>query len=276
MTTIAELQEISLEMRKTILRMTNHAGMGHVGGSLSAADILSVLYFHVMHIDPLQPALPERDRFILSKGHCTPGYYAALALRGYFDMALLNSFDATGTALQGHPDMHKCIGVDYSSGSLGQGLSIGIGMLLGAAALKENYKTYVLMGDGECQEGQVWEAFLYAGARRLRNLVTIVDHNRVQLSSTLADGVDIDPLAQKISTFGWRVIETDGHDLCQLLPALQLAAIQCQEGPVAVIANTVKGKGVSFMEGQYQWHGKAPNDQQLEQAIAQLDGRNAP
>ncbi len=276
MTTIAELQQISLEMRKAILRMANHAGVGHVGGSMSAADILSALYFAVMRVDPQHPALPHRDRFILSKGHCTPGYYAALALRGYFDRELLYTFDATGTTLQGHPDMHKCPGVDYSSGSLGQGLSIGIGMVLGAAALGESYKAYVLMGDGECQEGQVWEAFLYAGAHRVRNLVAIVDHNRVQLSSTLADGVDIDPLGQKLSAFGWRVIETDGHDLGQLLPALQAAAVECEQGPVAVIANTVKGKGVSFMEGQYQWHGKAPNDQQLEQAIAELEGRNAP
>jgi transketolase len=172
--------------------------------------------------------------------------------------------------------MHKCPGVDYSTGSLGQGLSIGIGMLLGAAAQGLSHRVFVLMGDGECQEGQVWEAFLYAGAQRVRNLIAIIDYNRVQLSTAMADGVDIDPLGAKIAAFGWQVMETDGHDMLTLLPALRDAAARSADGPVAVVAKTVKGKGVSFMEGKYQWHGKAPDDKQLAQAIAELEGRDAP
>ena len=266
-----QLQRIAREVRRTILKLTNHAGMGHVGGSLSETEILTALYFSVMNIDPARPDWDERDRFILSKGHATPGYYTVLAKRGYFDEAMLDTFDATDTKLQAHPDMHKCPGVDYSTGSLGQGLSIGIGMAEGAKLRGRDFKTYVLIGDGESQEGQVWEAAMYAGARQVKNIIAIIDNNRVQLSSKTEENVDPMPYKEKLDAFHWQTIVVDGHDFDSLLPALQLTAEQSKNGPVAIIANTVKGKGVSFMEGRFQWHGKAPNKEELAAALAEID-----
>lgn len=265
-----ELSEKANEFRKTILKTANYVGNGHVGGSLSEIDILTALYFSVMNINPSNPNWEDRDRFILSKGHSSPGYYTALSGRGYFDPELLKTFDDIDSTLQAHPDMHKCPGVDYSTGSLGQGLSVGIGIALGGAKRGKNFKTFVLLGDGESQEGQVWEALMYAGATKVKNLVAIFDYNKVQLSSSMKDNVNIDPLPEKIAAFNWKVVEVDGHDMDVLVETLKAAAADSANGPVAVVAHTVKGKGVSFMENKFEWHGKAPNDAQLAQALAEL------
>jgi transketolase len=265
------LQAKVRQLRGEILSMTNKAKNGHVGGSLSEIDILAVLYYNILNIDPCNPQKPDRDRFILSKGHASPGYYVTLADRGYFDKSVLNTFDQTGSVLQAHPDMRKCPGVDYSTGSLGQGLSIGIGIALGAEGLGQTFSTFVLIGDGESQEGQIWEALMYAGVRQVKNLIAIFDYNRVQLSSSMQENVDISPLKEKLAAFRWNVLDVDGHDLAGLDITLREAKKRAAEGPIAVIASTIKGKGVSFMEHQYAWHGKAPNDEELETALKALE-----
>lgn len=269
---VQRLQEIARDCRRTILTMTHHAKNGHVGGSLSEIDILVALYFSVLNIDPARPDWSERDRFLLSKGHASPGFYTTLARRGYFDESLLDTFDAIDSHLQAHPDMHKCPGVDYSTGSLGQGLSIGVGMAEGAARLGASFRTFVLLGDGESQEGQVWEALMYAGARQVKNLIAVFDYNHVQLSTGLSDSIDLAPLTDKLRAFRWNVIEAHGNDMESILPALHRARAESASGPVAIVADTIKGCGVSFMENRYQWHGKAPNDEQLAQALAELGG----
>lgn len=267
-----ELERIANECRGTILKMTHHAKNGHVGGSLSEIDILVALYFKIMKIDPENPKWEERDRLILSKGHASPGYYTVLAKRGYFEESVLDTFDGIDSKLQAHPDMHKCPGVDYSTGSLGQGLSVGTGIAEAARLKGRKFITYVLMGDGEIQEGQIWEAMMYAGARQVKNLVGIIDYNKVQLSAALPDSVDPYPLAEKLRAFRWKVLEAEGNQMESICTALERAKLECSGGPVAVIAHTVKGCGVSFMENRYQWHGKAPNDEQLEQALRELGG----
>jgi transketolase len=266
------LQKTALEARELLLKAANHIGAGHVGGSLSEIEILTALYFSVMHVDPQNPAWEDRDRFILSKGHASLGLYSVLSLRGYFGTDEMMTFDATGTRLQAHPDMHKCPGIDYSSGSLGQGLSIGIGMATGAQMRGKTFKTFVLIGDGESQEGQVWEALMYAGAKRVKNLIAIFDYNHVQLSGTTEGSVALDPLPDKLKAFNWTVYETDGHDIGAVDNVLGKAYTASSDGPVAVIANTVKGKGISFMENKCEWHGKAPNDEQLKAALEELEG----
>jgi transketolase len=268
---IAALKEKTKQLRREILTLTNHAKNGHVGGSLSEIDILTVLYNNVMVVDPKDPQKPDRDRFILSKGHSSPGFYVALWDRGYFDKSVLDSFDQTGSHLQAHPDMHKCPGVDFSTGSLGQGLSIGVGIALGAMGRNKKFCTFVLIGDGETQEGQNWEALMFAGVRQVKNVVAIFDYNTVQLSSKMSDNVDISPLKDKLAAFRWKVLEVDGHDVAALDSVLNAAKKQAEEGPVAVIAHTVKGKGVSFMENQFSWHGKAPNDDELQRALKDLE-----
>ena len=266
-----ELIKLTNEMRKTILRMTNKAGAGHVGGSLSEIEILAALYFGIMKIDPKNPRFPERDRFILSKGHATPGYYTILAYRGYFPVSLLDTFDSCDSPLQGHPDMHKCPGVDYSTGSLGQGISVGIGMALAGSRQRKNFTVYVLLGDGEAQEGQVWEALMYASANKIKNIVFIFDANDVQLASANKAGTDADGLIKKLRGFDITVTDVNGNDLHELLPALEEAAAKSREGPAAVVARTAKGKGVSFMEGSFVWHGKAPNNEELARALNELE-----
>ncbi|NQT59560.1 MAG: transketolase [Bacteroidetes bacterium] len=270
--TVTELRTIAREIRKLILDTTYHAGCGHTGGSLSETDILTTLFFRVMNIDPEVPEKIDRDRFILSKGHATPGYYSTLARRGFFPQDVLRSFDELGSILQGHPDMHKIPGVDISSGSLGQGLSCGLGMAMAAEDLGLDFTTFVLMGDGESAEGQIWEAALYAGAenKRVKKLVAILDYNKVQLASNTKDAVDLGDIAKVYKAFGWAVIECDGHDIEKLLPALEQAKKLAESGPVAVIAHTIKGKGVSFMEGKFEWHGKAPNEQEYHAALLEL------
>ncbi|MBN2051052.1 MAG: transketolase [Spirochaetales bacterium] len=269
-TLVQKLEQTALKVRKVILRTTHHAGCGHTGGSLSEADILTALYFHILRIDPAYPRDPKRDRFILSKGHSTPGYYTALALRGFFPEEELLGFDSLGSILQGHPDMHKTPGVDISTGSLGQGLSLGIGMALGGERNGYPYRVFVLLGDGESQEGQVWEAAQYAGSHRVKRIIGITDYNKVQLADNVKNTSDMEPLADKWKAFNWRVFQCDGHNMKDLLETLEQACTAAEEGPVMLLANTVKGKGVSFMEGTHAWHGKAPNDEEYKLALEEL------
>lgn len=271
---ITELEEKAKVIRRLILETTHHAGMGHTGGSLSEADILTALFFRVLRNRDLANTRADRDRFILSKGHATPGYYSVLALRGYFPVETLKTFDSLGSILQGHPDMHKTPGVDMSSGSLGQGMSIGIGIQLASAAEPSmaGVRSFVLIGDGEAQEGQIWEAGLYAGARKVKGLIGILDMNGVQLASATAEAVSLEPVVDKWRAFGWQVIDVDGHAMGPLVEALERARDLSGAGPVMVVARTVKGKGVSFMEGRFEWHGKAPNAQEFELAMKEIDG----
>ena len=268
---LPELRELTTEMRRTILRMTNKAGAGHVGGSLSELEILTALYFSVMNIDPKNPQWPDRDRFILSKGHASPGFYTVLATRGYFPLSLLDTFDNCDSKLQAHPDMHKCPGVDFSTGSLGQGVSVGLGMAMAAEKQKKDFTVFVLIGDGEAQEGQVWEALMYAAANWVKRIVFIFDANNVQLASINAAGTDADALVRKLEGFDMVTLDADGHALDKLIPALEEAVQISKEGPVALVARTTKGKGISFMEGTFQWHGKAPNDKELALALGELE-----
>jgi transketolase len=268
---IAELKNTCRRLRTSIVNMTSHAGVGHTGGSLSEVEILAALYFRIMQIDPARPNWTERDRFILSKGHASPGYYCTLADRGYFAKERLAEFDAVDSMLQGHPCMRKTPGVDMSTGSLGQGLSAGAGMSLGRDLLGLQFHVYVLMGDGELQEGQIWEAAMFAGRRKLTGLIAIVDYNHVQLSGTVSDILDLEPLADKWRAFGWHVFECDGHNIADVVTTLDEAKQSSASGPAIVIAHTVKGKGVSFMEGKYQWHGRAPNQEELQKALAEIE-----
>ena len=268
---IQELRQICRYVRKMIINTIADAGVGHTGGSLSEVEILVALYFRIMNIDPHNPGMADRDRFILSKGHSSPGYYCVLANRGYFHESELAEFDTVDSMLQGHPCMLKTPGVDMSTGSLGQGLSTGIGMCLGRDKRGMNFDAYVLMGDGELQEGQNWEAAMYAGFHKLTGLIGIVDYNKVQLTGAVPETLDLEPMAAKWQAFGWDVQECDGHDIAGVVRAIERARQEAKSGPVVVLAHTVKGKGVSFMEGQYAWHGKAPNDEECQQALAEID-----
>ncbi len=268
---IDELKQICRYVRKSIINTIADAGAGHTGGSLSEVEILTALYFRIMNINPQQPDWPERDRFILSKGHSSPGLYCTLANRGYFSEDKLAEFDRIDGMLQGHPCMIKTPGVDMSTGSLGQGLSAGIGMILGRDKRKMSFNVYVLMGDGELQEGQVWEAAMYAGAHQLTGLIGIIDYNKVQLAATVKETLDLEPLADKWRAFRWQTVDCDGHDIAEVIEAFERAREMSRRGPVVVLAHTVKGKGVSFMEGQFQWHGKAPNEDERRRALAEID-----
>jgi transketolase len=270
-TNVDALKDICRQLRVSIVNTAADAGVGHMGGSLSEVEILVALYFHLMRINPSRPTWPERDRFILSKGHASPGYYCTLALRGFFPAEKLAEFDAVDSMLQGHPCMLKTPGVDMSTGSLGQGLSAGIGMALGCDLLNQKFHVYVLLGDGELQEGQVWEAAMFAGRRKITGLTAIVDYNRVQLSESVPNVLDLEPLADKWKAFGWHVLECDGHDIAAVVDALETSRRDGATGPTVVIAHTVKGKGVSFMEGKFQWHGRAPNDEQRRDALAEIE-----
>lgn len=268
---MTELERRANEMRSDIVSMIAEAGSGHPGGSLSSADILTALYFGgVLEHDPARPDWDERDRFILAKGHAAPALYAVLAQAGYFPREELLTLRKLGTRLQGHPDSNLVPGVEVSTGSLGQGLSVAAGI---AAGLKLDGKTqsvFALLGDGECQEGQVWEAAMFAAHRGLDNLVAIVDRNCLQIDGNTADVCDPGDLAAKFSAFGWTAVEVDGHDIPALAAALAAAKADRAAKPHALIARTVKGKGVSFMENQAGWHGKAPNAEQTEAALAEL------
>ncbi|MGO0121942.1 transketolase [Desulfothermobacter acidiphilus] len=266
---LARLQVKAKELRRHVVRMTAAAGSGHPGGSLSAADIVATLYFAVLRLDPAHPTAPDRDRFILSKGHAAPLLYAALAERGFFPPAELLTLRKLGSRLQGHPDMRKLPGVEMSTGSLGQGLSVGVGMALAGRLDGRDYRVYVLLGDGECQEGQVWEAAMAAAHYRLDNLVAILDYNGLQIDGPVSEVMNLEPVADKWRAFGWQVQEIDGHDFGQILEALA-AAEKVKGKPSMIIARTVKGKGVSFMEHQADWHGVAPKPEQAEVALKEL------
>ena len=254
-----ELARIANEVRKGVLIGTHAAKSGHPGGSLGAADIITYLYFQEMNIDPANPSWPERDRFVLSKGHCAPALYAALAERGYFPTAELETLRHIGSSLQGHPNMNDTPGVDMSTGSLGQGISAAVGMALAAKHWGNAYRVYALLGDGECEEGQVWEAAMFAGNRALDNLVVVVDHNGLQIDGPVDEVNSPMPLADKFRAFKFHVIElADGNNMALVRAAFE-AAREVKGAPVAIVAETVKGKGVSFMENQVGWHGKAPN-----------------
>ena len=264
-----DLLDLCRQMRQDILEMIHAAGSGHPGGSLSCVEILATLYFDVMRVDPAKPDDPNRDRFLLSKGHAAPALYCALAHKGFFDRSLLPTLRQLGSPLQGHPHMSSLPGLDCSSGSLGQGLSIANGLALAAKKQGRNYRTYCLMGDGEVQEGQVWEAAMTAAQFGLDNVCAIVDNNGVQLDGTTAEIMNVEPLGDKFRAFGWHVVGVDGHDIKALQLAFQLAATT-KGRPTAIIAQTVKGKGVSFMENLCAWHGKAPNQEELAAALAEI------
>ena len=264
-----ELQLKANEVRKGIVTAVHAAKAGHPGGSLSAADIFTYLYFEELNIDPKDPKKPDRDRFVLSKGHTAPGLYSALALRGYFPVEDLKTLRHLGSYLQGHPDMKHIPGVDMSSGSLGQGISAAVGMALSAKLSGDDYRVYTLLGDGEIQEGQVWEASMMAGFRKLDNLVVIVDNNNLQIDGAIDEVCSPYPIDKKFEAFNFHVINIDGNDFDQIDAAFKEA--RATKGmPTAIIAHTVKGKGVSFMENQVGWHGTAPNDEQYAVAMEDL------
>lgn len=266
-----KLQQIANEVRKGIVTSVHSAKAGHPGGSLSAADLFTYLYFEEMNIDPENPKEPNRDRFVLSKGHTAPGLYATLAHRGYFPVTTLNTLRQIGSILQGHPDMKHIPGVDMSSGSLGQGVSAAVGMALAAKLSNASYRTYTLLGDGEIQEGQVWEAAMLAGHHKLDNLVVIVDNNGLQIDGAIDDVCSPYPIDKKFESFNFHVINVaDGNDFDQLKAAFDEAKT-IKGMPTAIVMKTIKGKGVSFMENQASWHGTAPNDEQYEVAMKDLE-----
>ncbi len=265
-----KLMQTAVEVRKGVVTAVHSAKSGHPGGSLSAADIFTFLYFEEMNIDPADPKNPDRDRFVLSKGHTAPGLYSALANRGYFPVEDLKTLRHTGSYLQGHPDMKHIPGVDMSSGSLGQGLSCGVGMALGGKLSGKSYRVYALCGDGEIQEGQIWEAAMFAGFHKLDNLCVIVDNNNLQIDGAISDVCSPYPIDKKFESFNFHVININGNDFDEIRRAMDEAKT-VKGMPTAIIAHTVKGKGVSFMENQVGWHGTAPNDEQYAVAMAELE-----
>ena len=265
-----ELQKVANEVRKGIVTAVHSAKSGHPGGSLSAADIFTYLYFEEMNVDPKDPDKADRDRFVLSKGHVAPGLYSTLAQKGFFPVEDLKTLRHVGSYLQGHPDKKHIPGVDMSSGSLGQGISTAVGMALSAKLSDEDYRVYTLLGDGEIQEGQVWEAAMFAGHRALDNLVVIVDNNGLQIDGDIAEVCSPYPIDKKFEAFNFEVINVDAHDFDALADAF--AKARATKGkPTAIIAKSVKGKGVSFMENQASWHGSAPNDEQYQTAMEELE-----
>lgn len=269
--TIQDMESLCKECRENIIHMLYKAKSGHPGGSLSAVEIMIALYFQIMSVRPDEPNWELRDRFILSKGHATPVFYSTLAMAGYFPMDELSYFRKIHHSLQGHPNMLKTPGIDFSSGSLGQGLSVGLGMAMGLKRNDCDSTVYVLLGDGELNEGQNWEAIMSAPKFVDQHLVAIVDYNKVQLDGTCHEIMDMEPLGSKWEAFGWRVIEVDGHNVEEILDAF--ARIKAESTvPSVIIAHTVKGKGISFMEGKYQWHGKPLDDETYKQALAELSG----
>ncbi len=263
------LKEICKVIRKDIITMIHQAGSGHPGGSLSAVELMVGLYFNKMKHNPKQPGWGERDRFFLSKGHACPVHYSVLARSGYYPVEELNSLRKLGSCLQGHPNFCRLPGLESSSGSLGQGLSIANGVALAAKMDDKNFRIYCLLGDGELNEGQVWEAMMTSAHHKLNNICAIVDYNKVQLDGPISSIKELSPLSDKWKAFNWNVIEIDGHHMKQVLDAYDAAA-HCKDKPSVIIAHTIKGKGISFMENKAEWHGKAPNAQELELALAEL------
>ena len=268
-TDIKALERIANEIRIGIIEAVYHAKSGHPGGSLSSADIMTALYFNQMNIDPQKPNSEERDRFVLSKGHCSPALYSTLARRGYFEKEKLLEFRKLESNMQGHPDMNKVPGVDMTSGSLGQGVSVANGMALASKIDKKGYRVYCLLGDGEIEEGQVWEALMSSSKYKLDNLCIIVDNNNLQIDGTIEEIKGLKNIPEKFKSFGFNTLEIDGNNMEEILNAFNVAK-QIKGMPTAIIAKTIKGKGVSFMENNVSWHGKAPNDDEYKQAIDEL------
>ena len=265
------LNEIANVIRKDIVSMICKSKSGHPGGSLSAVEILTALYFDQMNIDPTNSKMEDRDRFVLSKGHAAPALYATLAQRGYFNREELNNLRKMGSMLQGHPDMKKVPGVEMSTGSLGQGFSVACGMAMAAKLDNAPWNVYALLGDGEVQEGIIWEAAMSAAHYKLDNMIAFLDYNGLQIDGEVESVMNINPIEDKFKTFGWNVITIDGHDFDQIFAALDMAK-DTVDKPTMIIAKTIKGKGVSFMENQASWHGSAPSEEQLEQALSELGG----
>ena len=265
------LNEIANVIRKDIVSMICKSKSGHPGGSLSAVEILTALYFDQMNIDPTNPKMEDRDRFVLSKGHAAPALYATLSERGYFDKEELNHLRQIGSMLQGHPDMKKIPGVEMSTGSLGQGFSVACGMAMAAKLDNAPWNVYALLGDGEVQEGIIWEAAMSAAHYKLDNMIAFLDYNGLQIDGDVESVMNINPIEDKFKTFGWNVITIDGHDFDQIFAALDMAK-DTVDKPTMIIAKTIKGKGVSFMENQASWHGSAPSEEQLQQALPELGG----
>ena len=263
-----ELKSLAKQIRRDIIEVTYKAASGHPGGSLSAVEILSTLYFSLMRHDPKNPHWPDRDRLILSKGHATPLLYSCLAEAGYFDRSLLPTFREMGSVLQGHPDRRKLAGVEASTGSLGQGLSMGIGHALARRLDKKDYFTYVIMSDGETNEGQTWEAAAMAAHHKVDHLIVFLDYNKFQLDDSTKNICDMDPMADKWKAFRWHTQEIDGHDFGQIFKAIENA--QKAQGPAMIICNTIKGKGISFMENNNHFHGVAPTKEEMEKALKEL------
>lgn len=266
---ISKLQDISRDIRCSVLTMVKEGGVGHIGGSLSITDILVSLYFKVLNIDPKNPSWPERDRLVVSKGHCAAALYSTLAQKGFFPKEELKTFGMINSNLQVHPDKTKVCGIEASTGALGQGLSIGLGMALAAKLDKKDYHTFVILGDGEIQEGQVWEAALFGAHYKLDNLTAILDLNNVQLMGHVDQIMGIAPVADKWRAFGWKVLEIDGHDFKQIIDSFYRSK-EVKERPTIIIANTIKGKGVSFMENTCKWHGNVPTQDEYNAAMAQI------
>ena len=266
---VKELAVTAAKARLLAVEAVHRCASGHPGGSLSVLDVLTVLYFHTMRVDPQNPADPDRDRFVLSKGHCTPALYATLALRGYYAVEELELFRSIKGHMSGHPDMVNVKGVDMSTGSLGQGISAAVGMAIAGKLDGKDYRVYAALGDGEIEEGQVWEAAMAAAKYKLDNLCAFVDLNGLQIDGKTADVMPTAPVDKKFEAFNWNVLTVDGHDCAAVADALEQAKA-AQGRPTVILARTVKGKGVSFMENNAGWHGKAPNDEQYEQAIAEL------
>ncbi len=265
-----ELEKIANTIRKETISMIYNAKSGHPGGALSAIDIFTYLYFQEMNVEPSNPKKEDRDRFVLSKGHTVPGLYAVLAEKGYFSKDTLMTYRKMGTILQGHPDIKKTPGIDMSTGSLGQGISAAVGMAFGAKAKNQDFRVYTMVGDGEIDEGQVWEAAMFAAHRKLDNLCVIVDNNGLQLDGTIEEIIGATPLDKKFEAFGFHVLEADGHDFDSLKAAFDKAR-EVKGKPTVIIAKTVKGKGVSYMENNVAWHGAAPNEEQYRQAMEELE-----
>lgn len=269
-TKIEELEKIAKQIRRNIIEQVYGAKSGHPGGSLSSADILTVLYFNQMNIDEKEPKNPARDRFVLSKGHCSPALYATLAERGFFPKEELTMFRKTEGTLQGHPDMNKVPGVDMTTGSLGQGLSVSNGMALTSKLNHDGYRVYCLLGDGEIEEGQIWEAAMTASKYQLDNLCAILDYNHLQIDGTIEEVKGLDNIEGKFKSFGFHTIVVDGHNIAGLIDSFETAKLT-KGKPTIIIAKTTKGKGVSFMESKAEWHGKAPSEQEYEKAIRELE-----
>ncbi len=266
-----ELKRLAVRLRIEIIKMIGLAGSGHPGGSLSEVELLAALYFRVLRHNPSDPNWPDRDRFLLSKGHGCPALYAVLAEAGYIDRSMLSTLRKMGSPLQGHPDKRFLPLLEANTGSLGQGISVGIGMAMAARLDKKDWHTFVMVGDGEIQEGQNWEAAMFAAYHKLANLTLIVDYNHQQLDGFLKDILDPAPLKEKFEAFGWHAVEIDGHDFDQVIPALEAARAANSGKPTCIVASTIKGKGVSFMENNPEWHGVAPKPDQVAAAVAELE-----